>query len=135
MLEPLKTLTNIHDDHRVNGTLNAALSKMSGDEPGSLIGQTVDDRTEAQQSELTTLIGGKDTCLSGWGKANMGYSYAYWACHPDDAPVVRAWVASRRDIVDITVTSSLDAVDIPSNSAIHIYAVTPNHPARRTDEE
>lgn len=84
-----------------------------------------DDRTPQQKITHTVLIGGIDSCLSGWGGAEGGLSRAYWACPPEQADTVEAWVESRGDIRKVTRR------DKPSTDAkhVHIYVVTPTHPA------
>lgn len=87
------------------------------------------------------LVVGTDKCLSNWGEASGGASYAAWACTYAQYPAVRQWVEARTDMSRVR-----DAVDMspsmpyrPKNCAhLHIYVVTDNHPAleslRRTGQ-
>lgn len=87
--------------------------------------QFQDDRTEEQRWTHTVLVGGRDRCMSGWGKARGGSSWAFWACEPDAADAVERWVKSRGDIERI-------GRDLPgrrSRGHCHTYVVTNDHPA------
>lgn len=94
-----------------------------------------DDRTDTQQDTLSVLIGGKDTCMSGWGEAEGGISYAFWACTEEDAAQVEEWVGSRSDIecgprVEPKSIEWFKAnPEDDKNDHCHIYCVTPGHPA------
>ena len=89
--------------------------------------QIVDDRTKQEQLTHTWLVIGTDTFLSGWGQAKGIPSYAAWACKPDDVNRVFNWVESRSDMK--RVREALAANYHPSGVHLHIYVVTPNHPA------
>ena len=80
-----------------------------------------DDRTDAERQTLTELIGGRDSFMSGWGKASGGGSFAFWACTPAQAADVRAWVVSRDEF-------TLVEFERMSQQATHchIYAVNTN---------
>jgi hypothetical protein len=82
-----------------------------------------DDRTPEQKTTHTNLAGGRDSFMSGWGEAEGGASYAYWACTDASVDAVTRWVESRGDI-----TVSLYN---PASKAkhTHVYVVGPNHPA------
>ena len=70
--------------------------------------QIQDDRTEEQKSTHQILIGGTDKFLSGWGKAQGGKSYAFWAC-PNTWGELRdceRWVRSRPDIIRVRTVLS-----------------------------
>ena len=87
-----------------------------------------DDRTEEQQDTHAVLWGGTDTFLSGWGKALGKKSYAFWACRPEHAGVVEAWVRDRGDIA--RVRRVFDPYrPRQANSVVHIYVVHDEHPS------
>ena len=65
-----------------------------------------DDRTPEQHKSPHLIIMMTDRCLSGWGKASGGRSYAGWACTPDAAPRVENWVRSRSDAMRVRVVLS-----------------------------
>lgn len=86
-----------------------------------------DDRKGTQQSRLSVLIGGKDSFMSGWGRASRGgISYAYWACSPEDAETVERWVRSRGDI---DVSCRDEPPQGRRGDHCHIYCVESTHPA------
>lgn len=88
-----------------------------------------DDRTAEQKRELTTIIVGLDTFLSGWGPATKDNSYAGWACSPANREAVKHWVTSRSDMTQVRV---VDNDYRPQRAAhYHIYTVTAGHPALR----
>ena len=85
----------------------------------------VDDRNTEQKKSLTCLVGGYDSFMSGWGQAEGGASYAYWACKPEDEAHVRMRVSGRGDI-------SLHSYDsivarTAQNDHIHIYVCDESH--------
>lgn len=89
--------------------------------------QLQDDRTDAQTKTHYWGIAGTDRYLSGWGRAQGGSSVAVWACKPDDADRVRAWVESRSDMLRVR------DVDLrtyrPKAAHTHIYVVEDGRPA------
>ena len=87
-----------------------------------------DDRTEEQKKEYTYLIGGRDTCLSGWGLASNGSSYAYWACKPEDVDKVSSWVGKRGDIANVGVYRSNLFYKVV-RYYVYVYRVEDGHPA------
>ena len=54
-----------------------------------------DDRTGAQKGWLICLM--TDRCLSGWGKAKGGSSYAGWAFSDGEQSRCESWVRQRSD--------------------------------------
>lgn len=87
-----------------------------------------DDRTEAERLTHTDVIIGRDTFLSGWGHAENKISFAGWACEPQYAQVVKAWVKSRSDMRNVKIVSS-DYEPSGSNWHYHIYVVNEGHPS------
>jgi len=93
-----------------------------------------DDRTPEQTETHTILIGGYDSFLSGWGKAEGGASYAFWACRERDRAQVARWVKRRGDISNIRALrcrESIASIRRIKGAHCHIYAVNKNHPALR----
>jgi len=88
----------------------------------------VDDRDGTERVTHTTVVVGRDTCLSGWGEASAGISYAGWACRDEDLAAVREWVEGRSDMAGVRV---VDDRWRPSGKGdhYHTYSVTPGHPA------
>jgi len=88
----------------------------------------VDDRTDEQLVTHSWLVIGTDRILSGWGGASGGYSYAAWACRPDDRAKVLHWVSSRTDMKRVREAGSNYR---PSGACahLHIYVVDENHPS------
>jgi hypothetical protein len=87
-----------------------------------------DDRTEEQKKEYTYLIGGRDSCLSGWGLASNGSSYAYWACKKEDVEKVLSWVSKRSDMRNVGVYRNNPPYKA-SRHHVHVYMVEDGHPA------
>lgn len=88
--------------------------------------QREDDRTAEQRSTHTVIVHGRDRCLSGWGRAEGGVSYAGWACRPEHSDKVERWVRSRGDMKRVSVSSAW----FPRGRGhAHIYVVDDNHPA------
>ena len=89
----------------------------------------IDDRTQEEKKTHTCLIVMTDRCLSGWGLAEGGSSYAGWACKPENDGQVFGWVESRSDSMRVRYVSS----DYKPNSRyckhFHIYVVRNGHPA------
>ena len=84
-----------------------------------------DDRTSEEKRTHTVLLGGRDRCLSGWGLAGGGASWAFWACRPEDTDVVLAWVLRRTDLYDVQ-----HARRLPTGPGhCHTYVVRIGHPA------
>ena len=78
-------------------------------------------------------IGGIDTCMSGWGGAEGGRSFAIWACRTGDADAVMEWVKSRGDIKKVRVIAG--SLTTKPNDHIHVYVVGPNHPSLWEDTD
>ena len=91
-----------------------------------------DDRTALERLELTELVGGRDSFMSGWGKADGGASFAFWACTPADLADVEAWVNGRGDI---TRCDLADLLNRPrsQHEHVHVYAVRAHHIALSAD--
>ena len=88
-----------------------------------------DDRNEDQQFSHDVLVGGRDSFMSGWGEAEGGSSYAFWACQPSDQQAVGAWVEARDDIES---RGAIDESELPALGDCdhcHIYIVGDGHPA------
>lgn len=87
-----------------------------------------DDRTKEQKKEYTYLIGGRDRCLSGWGLASKGISYAYWACKEEDAEKVLSWVSKRSDMTNVSMYRGNPPYKAAQHH-VHVYLVEGGHPA------
>jgi hypothetical protein len=87
-----------------------------------------DDRTPEQKLTHFSLIGGVDTVMSGWGKAEGGKSIARWAATPEHADAVLKWVESRGDIKNVSCVNERIEQYRPSGTGhCRIYVVTPGH--------
>ena len=86
-----------------------------------------DDRDPDEVVTHTNLIGGRDTFLSGWGRADGANSFAYWACEAKDVGRVTAWVSGRSDFDGAAPRCASD-VYAPEDQ-IHIYVVRDGHPS------
>jgi hypothetical protein len=92
-----------------------------------------DDRTPEQMQTHRVLIVATDRCLSSWGGAEGGSSYAAWACTGMDSFKVESWVRARSDMKRVRVTFD-DGAGAPYRPGkgcahLHIYVVTEGHPA------
>ena len=65
--------------------------------------------------------------MSGWGKAEGGNSFAFWACQDGIENRVERWVRARGDIKRVRQVSP----DYKPSGAghCHIYVVDEKHPA------
>lgn len=88
---------------------------------------TTDDRTDEQRDTHSAIIVGRDTFLSGWGRAEGMDSFAGWACLPEDVQKVREWVEGRSDMEDVQTVD--DDWEPEQGALYHIYVVHKNHPA------
>ena len=88
-----------------------------------------DDRTEETAQTHTVIIGGRDRFLSGWRCNDGRASYAYWACRPEDANAVSAWVAGRSDMTSVRRRGERFIRSLSQGSDVHVYVVTDNHPS------
>ena len=90
-----------------------------------------DGRTEAQQKTHWLGVVGRDSFLSGWGKAKGGYSRACWACNPEEVNIdrVEKWVRSRSDMKYVNVVDLRTYRPPRGTSHFHIYVVYKKHPA------
>lgn len=86
-----------------------------------------DDRKYMIHGAYTQLIGGVDSCMSGWGRAEGGRSLAYWACKPEDVPAVRVWVRARSEFKRVDQRYGIPRLGM--NDHCHVYVVEPGHPA------
>ena len=91
---------------------------------------TTDDRTEAQKLTHRLAVVGTDTCLSGWGQASGGKSYAGWAFRDGDMSACLAWVDGRSDMSHVRVVTL--AGYYPSAAHTHIYVYNGQIIRRRT---
>ena len=97
-----------------------------------------DRRTAEQQRTHTTLIGGTDPFLSGWGEAKGGRSFAFWACRPEIAEHVLGWVQGRGDLRRVRIETDRPGRPYrPGRTCAHlsIYVVAPGHPAHPEGSE
>jgi len=62
-----------------------------------------DDRTPAQKRTHNLIVLMTDRCLSGWGKATGGPSYAGWAFQDGGLSAVESWVRQRTDAMRVRV--------------------------------
>lgn len=92
-----------------------------------------DNRTAAQKSTHRYLVIMTDRCLSGWGGAAGGSSYAAWACEGySEAKRVEQWVRSRSDASRVrTTVDTARSPYRPGRGCAHlsVYVVTDGHPA------
>jgi hypothetical protein len=88
-----------------------------------------DDRTESTALSHTVLIGGRDRCLSHWRCNDGRASYAYWACRPEDADAVSAWVAGRSDLTSVRRRGERFVQSLSQGSDVHVYVVSDTHPS------
>jgi len=95
---------------------------------------TIDDRRTSAQgpAAFPFLVVGTDRCLSGWGGAAGGMSYAAWACCATDVDRVERWVAKRSDMQRVRVVRAEGYR--PGHGCAHltIYPVHAAHPARKS---
>jgi hypothetical protein len=89
----------------------------------------VDDRNEEQMVSHPWIVGGRDKCLSGWGGAEGGNSYAYWACKPEDLSTVEQWVKGRKDLTRVTRLKRVSSRSQRCPNHVHVYVVDKWHPA------
>ncbi len=89
-----------------------------------------DERTTEEFKTHPILWGGTDRFLSGWGMAEGGNSFAFWACRMDDEGQVERWVRSRSDMKNVRQVMS----DYRPKGAAHttVYVVRDGHPALRS---
>ena len=87
-----------------------------------------DLRTPAQRVTHTIFVVGYDPFLSRWGRAQLGTSFAAWACEECNVEAVEEWVGKRNDVRDAV---TVDEDDFDDNRCVHlsIYPVANNHPA------
>lgn len=88
-----------------------------------------DDRTHEQRKTHRVLVIGTDTCLSGWGGASGGASYAAWACEPKDKAKVLSWVEGRQDMKRVRVVYGSYQPNPRHCAHLHIYVVEDGHTA------
>lgn len=62
-----------------------------------------DTRTPEQAAATRFLVVMTDRCLSGWGEAAGGLSYAAWACHDGNVDAVEREIRARRDAARVRV--------------------------------
>lgn len=91
-----------------------------------------DDRTPDERNTHHTIIMATDGFLSGWGGAEGGASYAGWACRWEDRAKVRAWLASRSEMLRIRQVAAFGKPYRPNArycAHCHVYVVRDGHPA------
>ena len=91
-----------------------------------------DDRNEQELKTHHNLIGGLDSYLSGWGRADDVNSYAYWACADEHVNAVKKWVSSREEFSGVTEIDDLVHSEFDTESSddlVHVYVVNENHRA------
>lgn len=89
--------------------------------------QFEDDRTEAEKKTHTTVIMGRDTFMSGWGKVPDGISYAGWACKPKHTAKVLAWVRNREEFKRVQAVAGDYIPQGTNKDHYHIYKVDSGH--------
>lgn len=104
-----------------------------------------DDRNEQELKTHHNLIGGLDSYLSGWGRADDVNSYAYWACADEHVKAVEKWVSSREEFSGVCVFKSVENVSIDvyrntyvtssEDDLVHVYVVDENHRAVKEEHE
>ena len=62
-----------------------------------------DDRTSEQKLTHNLVVMMTDRCLSGWGQAQGGPSYAGWAFQDGELATVMGWVQARTDAKRVRV--------------------------------
>ncbi len=91
---------------------------------GSTTTEREDDRTPEQRKTHTWLVVGTDSCLSGWGGARGGLSYAAWACKPEDRHECLAYVEGRSEMKRVRETTDPYSPGRGcSHLHIYVYAV------------
>lgn len=88
-----------------------------------------DDRSDEQKRTHPILIRGTDSFMSGWGGADGGASYAFWAVRLEDAYQVERWVRNRSDIQRVREVAGDYRPKSGACAHCHIYVVEPGHPA------
>jgi len=92
-----------------------------------------DDRNEQELVSHPNLIGGLDSYLSGWGRADDVNSYAYWACADEHVKAVEKWVSSREEFSGVCVFKSVENISsyvtCSEDDLVHVYVVNENHRA------
>ena len=103
------------------------------DTMGSSRLQVSDDRTPVKFCSFAEYadyhVVGRDTCLSGWGLAEGGRSFAVWACTSAQVERVEAWVANRGDMVDVRIVKG--TLTTKPDDHVSVYFVDDQHPALR----
>ena len=86
-----------------------------------------DDRKGREKYTHCNLIGGVDTFLSGWGKAENGLSWAFWACRDKDKENVWTWVKNRGDIKHTRERGKDYRPSAGKHGHFHVYVVHEGH--------
>lgn len=102
-----------------------------------------DERTTEQKQLNQHFVMGKDSFMSGWGRAKNKVSYAVWLCEDEnDLDKLEEWVESRGDMENV-ITGTTEKLEFYINAMaitneklndgtgqhISIYQTTKNHPA------
>lgn len=85
-----------------------------------------DDRTDEQRRTHTIIVSAIDRFMSGWGGAKGGKSIAAWACKPEHADRVFAWVKARGEMRNVRMS---DHAFRKGAAHTHIYVVSDGHPS------
>ena len=92
-----------------------------------------DDRNEQEKVSHPNLIGGLDSYLSGWGRADLVNSYAYWSCSDEHVKAVEKWVSKREEFSGVCVFKSVEDISsyvtCSEYDLVHVYVVNENHRA------
>lgn len=88
----------------------------------------VDDRTEEEKKTHPVAWGGTDSFMSGWGAAEGGSSYAFWAFPEGYGNKVESWVRGRGEMRRVREII-LDGYKPTGRGHCHIYVVNPGHPS------
>ena len=87
---------------------------------------TVEIDPHAQFAEYH--IAALDICMSGWGKASEGNSYAVWACNQSQVDRIQKWVESRSEMKSVRIVQKSGLTTRPGDH-VHVYFVNDTHPA------
>ena len=81
----------------------------------------VDDRTEEQKKTHPYIFGGTDSFMSGWGGAEGGSSYAFWACTQEDWSYCKSYVLNRGDLKRVRQVSNDYKPNARNCAHCHVY--------------
>lgn len=95
----------------------------------TLLRHLTDRRSDEEKKTHTKLVGGYDTCLSGWGN-EIGQpegSWAFWACTDEQVPTVLAWIKTRDEFRKIRLYTEAWAEKKSIDARVSIYVITDDH--------